>query len=300
MKRVQLSETLELSKIVHGHMRLNEWDLNDQERLRFIEEVRELGVTTIDTADIYGGYGNEALLGDALKLNKPIRKHLEIVTKCGIMLRGNQLNDRLVKHYDVSYNHIIESADNSLMKLGTDYIDLFLIHRPSPFTNYEEISRAFNHLHKKGKVLNFGVSNFKQHEFHTLHKYMKFPLVTNQIEISPMNLEHFKEGTIDLCHEYEIPPMVWSPLAGGRIFNSNDAKAIRIRRALLLLQERYDGLPVDVILYAWLLNHPVGFMPIVGSGKMERIKSAISALNVKMTTEEWFVLYEAALGHEVA
>jgi predicted oxidoreductase len=299
MERIRLSETLELSRIIHGHMRLNNWEVMDKDRLRLIEEVKDLGVTTIDTADIYGNYGNELLLGNALRYNPNLRKELEIVTKCGIMLKSDRYPNRLVKHYNTSYEHIIRSVNNSLMNIGTDYIDLLLIHRPSPYMNYEEITHAFNQLYKEGKVLNFGVSNFKQSQFHTLQKYLKHPLVTNQIEVSPMNLEHFKEGTIDLCQEYEIPPMVWSPLGGGSIFNQDDFRTIRVKNALSKLSERHNGADLDVLIYAWLLSHPVGFMPIVGSGKIARIKRAIQALDIKLSIEEWFLVYEAALGHEV-
>lgn len=295
MERIRLSETLEISRIIHGHGRMNEWGYNDQERLRFLETVYQYGITTIDTADTYGEGESEILLGRALRLNPSLRTNLQIITKCGIVPKTP---DRLVKYYDLSFDHIINSVYQSLKRIGTDYLDLFLLHRQSPFVDYEAIARAFNYLYKEGIVLNFGVANFQPQAFNTLQKYLKFPLLTNLVEISPLYLEPFHDGTIDLCLEYEIPPLAASPLCGGALFLNDDFRAIRLRKALEVLAKRHQ-ITLEQVVYAWLFSHPAKIIPILGTGKIERIKLAVDVLNLRLTTEEWFYIYEAGLGHEV-
>ncbi len=203
------------------------------------------------------------------------------------------------KYYDTSKEHIIKSAEDSLKALNTDYLDLFLIHRPDPFMNMDEIAEAFYELHKSGKVLYFGVSNFTPQQFSALQSKMNFPLVTNQIEISPYNLEHFNSDNIFFLMEENINPMAWSPLAGGKIFDSKNEKSKRILEALKKVAKELNIDSLDTIVFSWLLNHPVGIFPISGSGKIYRLKNAVKALEVKLTREQWFAIYEASLGHRV-
>ncbi|MGD7045172.1 aldo/keto reductase [Jeotgalibacillus proteolyticus] len=299
MERVILAEDLQLSRIIHGMMRLNEWNLSKEERLSFIKEVMEKEITTFDHADIYGGYQCEELFGEALGLDPSLRKNMEIITKCGIVLPSSNRPEHKSHHYNTSKKHIIQSVEQSLTNLKTDYIDLLLIHRPDPFMNPEDTAEAFDQLHNEGKVLHFGVSNFKRSQMKMLESYTAQPLVTNQIELNPYNLENFEDGTLDLSLEMQAPPMAWSPLAGGQLFEKEESKAERLRKALKQIGSEIGTDKMDEVIYSWLLSHPASIMPIVGSGKIERVDAAVAALKMKLTPHQWYVIYEASLGHEV-
>ncbi|MBA2875929.1 aldo/keto reductase [Thermaerobacillus caldiproteolyticus] len=299
MERIRLAEDLTFSRVIHGLWRLAEWNYSKEEILQLIEFCIEQGITTFDHADIYGGYTCEALFGEALALKPELRDQIEIVTKCGIKLVAKNRPEHRLKHYDTSRQHIIESVHQSLKNFQTEYIDVLLIHRPDPFMNPEEVAEAFTQLKREGKVRYFGVSNFKRSQFNMLQSYLDFPLVTNQIEVSAYNLENIEDGTLDLCQEKRIPPMAWSPLAGGKIFTADDEKAIRLRNTLEKVKEELNATNIDEVLYAWLLVHPARIMPIVGSGKKERILSAIRALELSMDRQQWFDILHSSMGHEV-
>jgi len=299
MDKIKLSGDFGLSRIVHGQMRMAEWKLSNQELLKLFENVIELGVTSFDHADIYGRYTVEAILGDVLSLKKGLRDKLEIVTKCGINLIADKFPGRKIKHYDYSYDHIVTSVDNSLKYIRTDHIDLLLLHRPAPFFNPEEAARAFSYLKKSGKVLHFGVSNFTPGQFDMLKVYTDEPLVTNQVEISPYCLEHFENGNIDHFLKEKIRPMAWSPMAGGKLVNPTDEKERRVKQALLQVAEELNVSPVDKIIYSWLLKHPVSILPVVGSGNIERIRYAVEAINIDMSLEQWYMIYNASTGVEL-
>ncbi len=297
--KTKLKGGLELSRIIHGHWRLHEWKLSSQKLLKLTEQTIELGITSFDHADIYGDYTCEVLFGDALNLKKELRKKIQIITKCGIKLVSNKLPERKIKYYDYSYDHIIQSVDNSLKNLRTDYIDLLLLHRPSPFFNPEEVARAFSYLKISGKVLHCGVSNFSPLQFEMLNSFTDEDLVTNQVEISPYCLDNFENGNLDFFFKENIKPMAWSPLAGGKILELSDEKSQRIHKVLSDIAEELNIESVDKVIYAWLLNHPVGILPIVGSRHIERIKNAVDTLNIKMTLEQWFRIYIASTGKNV-
>lgn len=204
-----------------------------------------------------------------------------------------------MKIYNYSYEHIVSSVENSLKNLKTDYLDLLLLHRPSPFFDPEEVAKAFDHLKESGKVKYFGVSNFNITQFEMLQKYLSVELMTNQVEISPYCLEHFENGNMDYFIREKIRPMAWSPLAGGQLFNPNNPKAERVRNVLIKIAAELDTNSIDIVAYAWLLKHPVNIIPIIGSGKIERINSAVEALNIEMSLEQWFYIYNAAKGEEL-
>lgn len=298
--RVQLSNQVSVSKVIHGQMRLFEWGLSDQGLVDLINQCLEAGVTTFDHADIYGNYECEKKFGEALTLDTSLRDQIEIVTKCGIKLLSDKFPDRTVKHYDLSKKYIINSVEQSLKNLNTDRIDVLLLHRPSPLWSPEEIASAFNELKNAGKVLEFGVSNFNAQQFELLNSYLDVELVTNQIEVSPVQLKHFDDGTIDLLTAKSISSMVWSPLAGGSIFHSDDERSARIRNALLEIAGEFNTDQIDLLIYSWLYKHPGSFLPIVGSGRIERIKSAIAAQKINLSTEQWFKVWVASTGNDVA
>lgn len=299
MKRIRLAENLEFSQIIHGLWRLSEWNMSSEQLVSFIEECIELGITTFDHADIYGGYTCEEIFGNALALKPELREKIQIVTKCGIKLKSSKFPDLKMNHYDTSKEHILMSVNNSLKNLQTDTIDLLLIHRPNPFMDPKEVAEAFNQLQKEGKVRHFGVSNFLPSQFNMLQMHLDMPLVTNQIEVSPMQFEHFEKGTIDLLLEKGVAPMIWSPLAGGQIFTSQSEAAVRVRSMLEEIGAEIGANSIDEVMYAWLLVHPANMMPIVGSGKIERVKTAVEASKLSMTSEQWLRIYVAGMGHNL-
>lgn len=299
MEYIKLSDKVKVSRIIQGLMRLNAWNFTKYDLLNHLEKLLDLGITTLDNADIYGDYTCEERLGEALKLKPQIRNKFQIITKCGIKLMSEKYPNRYVKHYDTSKEHIINSVNQSLKKMSTDYIDILLLHRPDPLLNPVEVSEAFSYLYKSGKVLNFGVSNYMPSSFRLLQKYVDVPLVTNQIEVSPLNVDAFTNGVIELCQEMNIPPMAWGPLAGGAIFNSNNDKVKNIMKALEKVSINKGIKSLDTIIYAFILNHPAKIIPIVGTASLSRIQNAINALNIKFTREEWFLIYSSAIGREV-
>ena len=204
-----------------------------------------------------------------------------------------------IKSYDTSKNHILTSVDNSLKMMNTDYIDLLLIHRPDFYMNADETADAFNQLKNDGKVLHFGVSNFLPHQFDLLASRLDFPLITNQIEASVINLEMFENGTVDHMQMLRVPPMAWSPFGGGRLFSDDSEQIKRINSVLKNIAGEFDNASVDIIALAWLLNHPVNFIPILGTGNIERVKSAVSAEKIKLTPEQWYMIWSASKGEEV-
>ncbi len=287
------------SRIVAGCMNWGEWGVNlsSNEALHLIEGCLERGVTTFDHADIYGHYTTEALFGKAMQGKSELREKIQLITKCGIKLVTPNRPGNSIKSYDTSTSYIVNSVEQSLLNLNTDYIDLLLIHRPSPLMYPEEIAEAFRKLQESGKVKHFGVSNFTASQFEMLDTF--FPLVTNQIEISPLHLDPYIDGTLDQCLTKKIAPMGYSTLAGGSFFSKEpDARVKRILSVVNKLADQYD-VTVDQVLTSWILKHPSGIFPIIGSTKINRIQSAVKALDVQLTDEEWFMVWEASLGTEV-
>lgn len=299
MERIQLTDDLSFSRIVHGLWRLADWNQPKERTFALIEHCLEKGITTFDHADIYGSYMCEQLFGEALALKPELRAKMEIVTKCGIVLESPNRPQHRSHHYNTSKEHILQSVNQSLENLQTDYIDVLLIHRPDPFMDPVQVAEAFTQLKEEGKVRYFGVSNFKHHQYNMLQSYLDFPLVTNQIELSAYNLENFEDGTLNLCLEKRIAPMAWSPLAGGDIFSADNEKAARLRKTLEKVAGEIGAPGIDAVLYAWLLNHPANIIPIVGSGKTDRIDAAVHALQYKLTLDQWFEILHSSMGHDV-
>lgn len=299
MKKIQLSDSLKVSQIIQGHWRLLDWELSNQEILSLTKESIELGVTTFDHADIYGDYSCEKAFGEVLATEKGLRDNIQLITKCGIKLMSDKFPDRKLKHYEYSSKYIISSVENSLTNLNTDYIDLLLLHRPAPFFDPEEVAKAFSQLEQSGKVRNFGVSNFNPLQFEMLSSYLDQELITNQVEISPFCLENFDNGNIDFFLKEKIKPMAWSPLAGGEILNPQGAKGERLLAVLTKVANELGLDGVDKVIYCWLFKHPVGIIPVLGTGKIARLKSAVESLEIGMTLEQWYEIYVASTGVEV-
>jgi predicted oxidoreductase len=286
-----------LSPIVAGVWRMAGWNMTPQQRLHWIEQCLDHGVTSFDHADIYGGYSVEALFGEALAARPMLRERMQLVTKCGIKLVSPERPGHTLQSYDTTRAHVIASVDASLKALRTDHIDLLLIHRPDVLMDPATLTETFRSLRAAGKVLHFGVSNHLPSQFALLHR--RSPLVTNQIEFSPLQVSALADGTLDQCLDLGLRPMIWSPLAGGRLFNTGDAQVDRVRAVLEALGQRH-GVSVCTMAYAWILRHPSRPVPITGSRRIEALQDAIAALAVELSTEDWYRVLEASKGHPVA
>ena len=286
-----------LSPIVAGVWRMDEWNFDVAARQRWVEHCLALGITTFDHADIYGDYQVERLFGEVLAAAPGLRDSMQLVTKFGIKLRSVHRPSHGVKAYDTSRQHIIDSVDASLRALHTDRIDLLLIHRPDVLMDPAEVAETFHALRASGKVLHFGVSNHTPAQFARLHRCI--PLITNQVELSPLQLGALGDGSLDQCLDLGIRPMIWSPLAGGRLVTSTAEDAVRVRTALQALATQH-GVTATTIAYAWLLRHPSRPTPMTGSRRIEALQEAVAALAVTLSREEWYRVWEAGAGHEVA
>jgi predicted oxidoreductase len=300
MKRIRLEENgPELSRIAAGMWRLDGWEHRGEKLADWIEEAVDLGVTTFDHADIYGGYICEGIFGEALALRPGLRDRIELVTKCGIRLPLDNDPGCTVKHYDTSREHIIKSVEGSLKKLNTDRIDLLLIHRPDPFMDPDETAAAFVSLRESGKVLHFGASNFTPSQFEMLQSRLDFPLVTDQVEISVLHTDPFDDGTVDLCQRRGISPMAWSPLAGGELFTSDEDRILRLRGELESICSENGIGSIARLALAWLMAHPAGIVPVIGTGKIERVRSAAEAADISLSRQDWFRILRASKGTDV-
>lgn len=285
----------QFSELVMGYWRLMEWGMSTPALATFIESHLEMGITTVDHADIYGGYQCEAAFGQALRQIPGLREKLEIVTKCGISTLANPRNT--LGHYDTSRQHIIESAEQSLCHFHTDYLDLLLIHRPDPLMDADEIAEAFLALQHSGKVRYFGVSNFTPAQFSLLQSRLPFGLVTNQVEISPIQQQAILDGTLDQLKQWRLRPMAWSCLGGGLLFNELRYQPLRDELAQVACEVGASHL--EQVVYAWIRRLPSRPLPIIGTGKIERVRAAISSLDITLTRQQWFRIRKAALGYDV-
>lgn len=286
-----------LSRVIAGMWRMAEWNMTAPERLRFIEQCIALGVTTFDHADIYGNGEVESLFGQAIANKPELKNKIEIVTKCGIVLPALNNGAASVKHYNLTPQHITKSVETSLGKLGVDKIDLLLLHRPSPLMDFDEIADTFNTLKASGKVLHFGVSNFSPSQFEALNKY--FPLATNQIEFSPINLNAIDDGLFDTLQSYKISPMIWSALGGGRIMSEQSEKMQGIKEAFHTIGNLI-GLSTEATIYSWIMQLPCNPAILTGSQNLERIQEAVIGSHMKMDFIHWFELLQKIRGYELA
>lgn len=285
-----------LSAIVAGVWRIASWQLDVRARTRWIEERVALGVTSFDHADIYGDYAAEQLFGEALAAAPSLRDRIQLVSKCGIRLVSQQRPAHTINSYDTSREHVIASVERSLRALHTDRLDLLLIHRPDYLMDPDALASTFAELRAAGKVLHFGVSNHSPSQLALLHR--RTPLVTNQIELSPLHLDPLDDGTLDQCVDLGLRPMIWSPLAGGRLLTGEHDRARHVHGVLAEIGRVHD-VSAATVAYAWLLRHPSHPVPIAGSRRLDALHEAVAALAVTLTPEEWYRVWEAGAGHPV-
>lgn len=295
MKQIELLPTFSLSQLVYGVWRWDEKTQSEKDISTLIDTCLSLGIDSFDHADIYNDYANEAFFGKLLKDNPSKRHQIKIITKCGIQLLSQKKPLTKVKHYDYSKDHITSSVEQSLTNLNTDYIDLLLLHRPSPLLNADVVAQTLSSLVLSGKVKHIGVSNFTPAQFQLLQSRLDIPLITNQIELNFNQLQPLIDGSIDFLYERKIKPMIWSPLGGGSIFEHGK---VALNKPFQLLGAKYQ-VGADVLSLAWLLKHPAQLIPVIGTVKTERIISAVKACSIDLELQEWFQLYEAAMGNEV-
>lgn len=295
MERALLTPDLSLSRLVYGMWRLgDDPDTSPAHVQAKVETCLAQGITTMDQADIYGGYTAEALLGAALRQAPGLRERIEIVTKCDIVAPVGRHAGARVKYYDTSAAHITASVEASLREMATDRIDLLLIHRPDPLIDPDETGAALDGLVASGKVRAVGVSNFRPWDTDLLQSRMTARLVTNQIELSLTAHAALVNGDLAHLHQHKIAPMAWSPLAGGALAQ---AGALRAKLDALGLAAGTDWSAVAI---AWLLHHPAGILPVLGTNSLARIARIADALHVPMDRQTWYELYTLALGREVA
>lgn len=291
--------SLKFAPIIVGTMRLGEWGakMNLAELEKFVEGCLEMGLNDFDHADIYGHYSTEHEFGKLLKQNPRLREKLQLTTKSGVCLTTTRKPEFITNTYNNSKNHILKQAEDSLRFLETDYLDLLLVHRPDFLMDPYEIAEAFTILKDQGKARHFGVSNFTPIQFDLLNSI--FPLETNQVEISITRLDAFEDGTLLQCQKNRITPTSWSPLGGGKVFGKTEEKQIlRIQKVGKDLADKYH-VGLDQILLAWLLKHPSGIIPVIGTSKIERVKSALEATKIELTRQEWYLLWKASTGKDI-
>ena len=292
-------DAAQFPKLLVGTMRLGVWGANlDSSQLEaFIEACVGLGLTTFDHADIYGHYTEEARFGNVLKRRPDLKAQIQLISKCGIRLVCPERPEHRLKSYDLRKGHILDSVDQSLRNLQVEKLDLLLLHRPDFLMNPQEIAEAFHALQTSGKVDHFGVSNFTPSQVSLIHQH--FPIVTNQVEASVLHRAPFEDGTFDQCMALGLRPTVWSPYGGGQLFGNDPSPIVkRIRSTGEAIAKRHDA-TFDQILLAWLYKHPAGLVPVLGTTKIERLKTALEAQQIELSHEEWYEIWQAATGTEI-
>lgn len=260
---------------------------------KLIETSLDQQFSTFDHADIYGDYTTEKLFGDAFSEMNINREEVQFISKCGIEMPCSNRNFT-IKSYNYSKDYIINSVNQSLENLKTDYLDLLLLHRPSPLMNPEKIAESFSILREEKKVRHFGVSNFSVSQFNLINN--AFPIITNQVEISINNTNAFYDGTLDQLMLQKLQPMAWSVM--GNYFSEKSEENLRIKKILDQLCTKYNA-DENQILLAFILKHPAKIIPVIGTSRAENILKFKESLNLNLEREDWFKLLEAKMGKEV-
>ena len=294
MKKIFLSDAgPKVSPAIYGFYRWDTHDVNAKTMESIIDLCLELGINTFDHADIYGDYRCEEVFGDVIKRKGIKREDIILFTKCGLVVPSNHNPDIRAKYYDTSKEHIIKSLENSLRKLRTDYVDIFLLNQLDPLSNLEETAITLQRLRDSGKVKNIGVVNFSVFQHQLLSSYLRAPIVTNHIELNLLNTSAFDNGQIDYMKQKYMRPLATSPLAHGLIADSNEKKPLLIRRKLEEFSTRYQA-NIESIAIAWILK--LGALPLIGTTSEERIRNAAKAFDIDLSRQDWYELYEASRG----
>lgn len=287
---------MKYSRIIAGTMTWGKWGKQHSaaEMIALMNHCVENNITTFDHADIYGDYTNEEDFGKAFNKSGIKRENIQLISKCGIQFDVKERSNR-VKHYDYDKDYIISSVERSLKMLQTDYLDLLLLHRPSPLMNPSEIAEAVDKLSEDGKIRQFGVSNFTPSQIQLIEKEVQ--VEANQVEFSLSSNAVMNDGTLDDCITYDRLAMSWSPL--GSYFREESKANDRIKKVLVELTKKYDATE-DQLLLAWVLKHPSSVHPVVGTATPKRLNMAMESVAINLELQDWFLMLEANEGHEVA
>jgi predicted oxidoreductase len=283
------------SKLISGTMTWGVWgkNLNTNQMISLINHCLDNNITTFDHADIYGHYTTEAAFGNAFHDSKIDRNKIQFISKCGIQLVAENRNT-IIKHYDYSQKHIVTSVEKSLKNLKTDYLDLLLLHRPSPLMQIDEIATAIEKLKSEGKILNFGVSNFTPSQTAIIETKIKVNY--NQIQFSATHFDAMLDGSLYNMQTNNITPMAWNPL--GYYFKPQAETNQTLKKCIEKLSEKYNIQP-DVLLIAWILKHPAGILPVFGTTEKIRIEQLATAGTVELNLEDWFEIWSSSMQKEV-
>jgi len=289
-----MSKTV-LSPIIVGTMNWGIWDknLNQKEMENMIHICLENKISTFDHADIYGSYTTESAFGKAFASSKISRDKLQLISKCGIQLISENRNNN-IKHYNYSKEYIIWSVENSLKNLQTDFLDVFLLHRPSPLMQADEIAEAVLKLKAEGKIIDFGLSNFTASQTELIRQ--KTEISYNQVQFSATHHEAMLDGSFDYMQINNIRPMSWNPL--GTVFREDIEQTRRLKKVLVKLVEKYH-VGSDTILLSWVLQHPAKIIPIAGTVNVARIQSLMKAVELQLEKEDWFAIWTESMGNDV-
>jgi predicted oxidoreductase len=320
MQTMRIAKTdLEVSRLAYGCMQLGApWDRTpfgeaDVARAeRLVHTVLDKGINFFDHADIYTYGKSEATFGEVLRRQPALREQMVLQTKCGIRFSDDPRPGDPAR-YDFSYEHIVRAVAGSLKRLQTDHVDLLLLHRPDALVEPEEVARAFDELERSGQVRYFGVSNHTPGQIELLRRWVRQPLVVNQVELSLLHAPLINDGivanqapgayqaaagTLDYCRLHDITVQAWGPVANGRLIDPPSRAEPRVRAAAKAVAEmaKAKGTSREAIALAWLLRHPAQIQPIVGTSKAARIVASCQADEVRLSREEWYRLFAAARG----
>ena len=284
-----------LSTIIAGTMNWGVWDknLSAKEMENIISICLKNTITTFDHADIYGAYTTEETFGQAFSGSKIAREKVQFISKCGIQLVADSRKNN-IKHYDYSKEYIIWSVENSLKNLQTDYLDVLLLHRPSPLMQVDVIAEAVSKLKAEGKIIDFGVSNFTASQTEMLRQ--KTEVNYNQVQFSATHFEAMLDGSFDYMQTHSIQPMSWNPL--GTVFREDNPQTRRLKKLLAKLVSKYE-VGSDTILLSWILQHPARVIPIAGTVNVARIQSLKKAVSLQLEKEDWFAIWTESMGNKV-
>jgi len=293
MEKIYLSDSgPKVSPAVYGFYRWDEVKNTSKTMEQVIDLCLELGINTFDHADVYGSYQCEELFGKVIAQKSFKREDIVLFTKCGLRLPHKGRPEVRVKHYDTSRKHILESVDNSLRNLNTDYIDIFLLNQLDPISNLEETAYTLEQLKDSGKIKNIGVANFSVFQHQLLASYLHKPIVTNHIELNLLNTSALQNGQMDYIKQRYMHPLVSAPLAEGRVAIGTDAKAVKIRTKLLEMSAKYNDADIESLAVAWLVK--LGAIPLVGTTDRNRIRNIADAFKIDMDRQDWYELYAAS------
>ncbi len=267
--------------------------LDTREMAHLINICIENHISTFDHADIYGSYTTEAEFGRGFASSSVSREKIQLITKCGIQHISKNRNNR-IKHYNYEKDYIIWSVENSLKNLQTDYVDVLLLHRPSPLMVPDEIAEAVEKLKSEGKIIDFGLSNFTPSQTELIRQ--QTDVACNQIQFSATHYEAMLDGSLDYMQFHKIRPLSWNPL--GTVFREDNNQTRRLKKLLASLVDKYH-LGSDTILLAWIMQHPAGIIPIAGTVNIARIQALMKAAELRLEKEDWFAIWTESMGADV-